>query len=126
MSYPKINRIAKGKQYRYLWPLIYRLPFSDKGPFINDVSSIFRIYEGVPTLVSPRLLWLNDPLEETSFLRPTAPLPPPIHLCIIWGSYCLYFNRDEMRRIIKLLILVKIGRNKQEIKKLKMGLKNCN
>ena len=49
-----------------------------KGPFINDVSSIFRIYEGVPTLVSPRLLWLNDPLEETSFLRPTAPLPPPV------------------------------------------------
>ena len=82
-----------------------------------------RGYLPLSAQVSPGIF---DPLEETSFLRPTAPLPPPIHLCIIWGSYCLYFNRDEMRRIIKLLILVKIGRNKQEIKKLKMGLKNCN
>ena len=38
-----------------------------KGPSINDVSSIFHIYEGVPTLVSPCLLWLNDPLRRRRF-----------------------------------------------------------
>ena len=71
------------------------------------------VSSGVMTPLRRRRFWGQQPT-------------PAVYLCIIWGSYCLYFNRDEMRRIIKLLILVKIGRNKQEIKKLKMGLKNCN
>ena len=42
------------------------------GTSINDVSSIFRFYEGVPTLVCSRFLWLNDPFEEMWFLGPTS------------------------------------------------------
>ena len=70
-----------------------------QGPFTNDVSSIFRIYEGVPTLVCTRLLWLNDPLEETSFLGPTAPYPL-VHLCTLWGSFGLYFDGDEFENYL--------------------------
>ena len=52
----------------------------------------------LPTLVSSRPLWLNDPLEETSFLEPTVPLPPcsPMYICTLWGSFSLYFYRDDL------------------------------
>ena len=55
-------------------------PVIDYLEYACYVTSIFRFYEGVPTLVCPRLLWLNDPLEETLFLRPIAPLPVPVYL----------------------------------------------
>ena len=61
--------------------------FSSKGPSINDVSSNFRFYEWVPTLVWPPLLWLIDPPKEMSFLSSTAPLPPRLPL----GNMGLFF-----------------------------------
>ena len=112
--------VQLGSKAYYLKPSLYTtfLVSSNliisKGPSINDVSSIFRFYEGVPTPVCSRLLWLNDPLEETSFLGPTAPLPlrPPIYTMAGAHLACILIEMNlRMIYVIMKLIWTRIKCN---------------